>query len=344
MAKPKKILLVRFSSIGDIVLTTPVIRCLSQQLDVEIHFLTKRAYTAVLEANPYIDRLFTIDHKIEEILPELKAEQYDLVVDLHKNLRTSKLKWKLGVKSVAFDKLNLEKWLIVNFKINRLPDKHIVDRNLETVASLGIQNDGKGLDYFIPPDQEIDLNSYFSNHLSQEGKISPIDADGAAAYVAFVIGAAHNTKRLPIEKIISICSKSPRTIVLLGGPEEAAEGTAISAKAGRHVINSCGKLKLNQSASVVRQAWKVISHDTGLMHIAAAYQKPIISIWGNTIPEFGMYPYYPEGINQNLTIQVEGLGCRPCSKIGFDECPKKHFRCMEEIDEARILEALNTVA
>lgn len=255
-------------------------------------------------------------------MPALKAVGFDHVIDLHRNLRSMQVKLALRVPGRSFDKLNWEKWLMVRFKVNRLPDEHIVDRYLATALPLGIENDGQGLDYFIPAADEVDPTTLLG------GKHLP--------YVAFVIGAAHATKRLPTEKIISICRNIQQPVILLGGPGEKAEGQAIAEAAGEHVINTCGELRLHQSASVVQQAWKVISHDTGLMHIAAAFHKDIISIWGNTIPEFGMYPYYGDQPDRNTTREVQGLSCRPCSKIGYQACPKGHFQCMMEQQEKLI--------
>ncbi len=338
----KKILIIRFSSIGDIILTTPVIRVVKQQLGAEVHFLAKKRFGAVLKANPYIDQLHLIEKKVAEVLPALKAEGFDLIIDLHKNIRSFQVKRALKVKSLAFDKINFEKWLMVNFKINRLPDKHIVDRNLEILAPVGVQNDGKGLDYFIPPEEEINIPTFFGRFPTimpyldvQEGKEIP--------YIAFVTGAAHATKRLPVSKIIDVCKKLKKPIVLLGGPDEAEKGDEIVQNAGPHVVNACGQLTLNGSASLVRQAEKVIAHDTGLMHMAAAFGKDIISVWGNTIPEFGMYPYYPEGVERNTSIEVKGLKCRPCSKIGHKKCPKKHFKCMMDIEEDEIVKVVKGV-
>ena len=337
-----KILLIRFSSIGDIVLTTPVIRCLKQQLGAEVHYLTKQSFHTVLAANPHIDRIYTIQKKVKEVLTALKSEKYDVVIDLHHNLRSWQVKLGLGVKSYTFDKLNFEKWLMVNFKINRLPNIHIVDRYLATVKSLGVINDGKGLDYYISESDEFDVSHLTFDVQFPHPPILPFSHPPilSSSYVAFVIGAAHATKRLPTEKIISICKKIQHPIILLGGPEDADRGEIIVKEAGNHVINACGKLKLNQSASLVRQAWKVITHDTGMMHIAAAFNKDIISAWGNTIPEFGMYPYYPKGEDENITLEVKGLPCRPCSKIGYEKCPKGHFKCMWEIDEQQIISNL----
>jgi len=335
----RKILLIRFSSIGDIVLTTPVVRCLKMQLGVEIHYLTKEGFAPILEANPYIDKLISIQKKVSEVLPVLHREGYDCIVDLHKNLRSFQVKLGLfPTKSYTFDKINFEKWLLVNFKIDRLPNLHIVDRYMKAIEPFGIANDGEGLDYFLgdvsnPPF----LNSFFhaTEHLSQN------EAKDGWEFIAFAIGAAHRTKRLPVEKVVAICQKIELPIVLLGGKGEAAEGDEIAQKAGNHVFNACGKWSINESATVIRQATKVITHDTGMMHIAAAFQKEIISIWGNTIPEFGMNPYFINGVKKNTTVEVKALACRPCSKIGYQNCPKGHFKCMMDIPEEIIVEKVN---
>ena len=328
-----KLLIIRFSSIGDIVLATPVVRALKQQLGAEVHFLTKRTFSGIVEANPNVDKVYAIEKKVSEVIGGLQGENYDYVIDLHKNLRSAQVKWRLKAKAYSFDKINWEKWLIVNLKANRLPDKHIVDRYMEPAEALGARNDGQGLDYFIPPEDEVAVGNLLATNVLAPQQETP-------KYIAFVIGAAHNTKRLPTDKIISLCRQAPMPVLLLGGPGEAEEGQQIADAAGGQVLNMCGKFNLNQSASIVRQAHKVISHDTGLMHIAAAFGKDILSIWGNTIPEFGMYPYYPEGINRNTTFEVKGLSCRPCSKIGFQECPKGHFRCMRDIPEEAIFKEL----
>lgn len=323
-----KILIIRFSSIGDIVLTTPVIRCLKQQLpEAEIHFLTKNSFLPVVEANPYIDKIYSIHKNVEEVLLTMKGEKYRYIIDLHNNLRSRMVRIGLGTKTYSFNKINFQKWLITNFKINRLPKKHIVDRYMKPAEKLGVKNDGQGLDYFIPKKEEVNLKAFFrKNNL---GEVKP--------YIAFVVGAAHATKRLPVIRIIELCQKLKMPVILLGGPEDEGPGAFIAEQAGDQVVSACGKLKLNESASVVRQAEKVISHDTGLMHIAAAFNKEIISVWGNTIPEFGMYPYYGRNEDRNTTMEVKGLSCRPCSKIGHNECPKKHFRCMVDIDFEKVV-------
>ncbi|MBL4755524.1 MAG: glycosyltransferase family 9 protein [Flavobacteriales bacterium] len=323
-----KILVVRFSSIGDIVLTTPVVRCLKEQLpDSKVHYLTKTAFASILEGNPHIDKLYTIQKDVSEQLKALKAENYDHIVDLHHNLRTAILKSGLKKPTTSFNKINFQKWLKVKFKMDRLPPTHIVERYLETVKTLGVKNDHKGLDYFVPSQDEVGLSELPLSH--QNG------------YVGFVIGAKQNTKKMPLEKIISICKKLSKPILLLGGKEDMANAEEILKAVGPNAYSACGKFNINQSASLVRQADKIITHDTGLMHIAAAFGKEIISIWGNTIPAFGMYPYLTGHGDKGAgkIMEVEGLNCRPCSKLGFDKCPKGHFKCMLNIDIQAIVDA-----
>ncbi|MBI3509395.1 MAG: glycosyltransferase family 9 protein [Bacteroidetes bacterium] len=312
----KKILVVRFSSIGDIVLTTPVIRCIKTQLGAEIHFLTKEQFAGIMHSSPYVDKVISIKNKVSEVNDVLRKENYDFIVDLHTNLRSSQVKKILKKPFASFPKLNIRKWLLVNARIDVLPRVHIVDRYFETVKELAVKNDGKGLDYFIPEKDNIDIHSLPQNF--QNG------------FIAFAVGAKFFTKQLPEEKIISIIEKLKKPVVLLGGKEDEARAEKICDAVGKSVFNACGKYNLNQSASVLKQAELVITHDTGLMHIAAAFKKKIFSVWGNTVPQLGMYPYLPgEG---SRIIEVKDLSCRPCSKIGFSKCPKGHFKCMKNID------------
>jgi ADP-heptose:LPS heptosyltransferase len=206
----------------------------------------------------------------------------------------------------------------VNLKVNRLPEVHIVDRYMETVRHFSVENDNKGLDFFTDP--------------SAEGVTASLPDPFKSGYVAFVIGAKHATKRLPDDKIAALIEQINLPVVLLGGPEDKESAEAIVSKTTAPVFNGAGHFSLQQSAVLVRESRLVITHDTGLMHIASAYKKRIISLWGNTVPEFGMYPYLPSGEGESRIFEVKGLNCRPCSKIGYDKCPKGHFKCMNEQD------------
>ena len=315
MIKSVKFLILRFSSIGDIVLTTPVIRCLKQQYpNAEVHYFTKKKFGFLLEDNPYVDKLWLLDNSFNKILPDLRLENFDYIIDLHTNLRTLKIKLLLGKPSFSFEKLNVQKFLLTNFKINFLPDEHIVDRYMATLKTLQVENDLAGLDYFIPFKDQIETEWMPETHRKD--------------FVAYAIGGQHFTKKLPANRMIELCRKINYPIVLLGGKEDFDEGEAIRNQLGEKLIfNACGMYNFNQSASIIQKAHIVFSHDTGLMHVAAAFKKRIYSIWGNTVPAFGMYPYK----TSFEVIENNQLSCRPCSKIGYKECPKKHFKCMNEL-------------
>jgi len=326
-----KFLIIRFSSIGDIVLTTPVIRCLKMQVpDAEVHFLVKNSFRSVVEHNPYIDKLHVLAHSWELMIELLKTEDYDYIIDLQHNFKTLRIKKALSAgsggnkKSFSFYKLNIQKYFYTAFKINMMPKVHIVDRYLKTVESFGVKNDGAGLDYFIAAHEET--------------KKEDIPASHSAGYMACVIGAAHGTKRWPVHKWIEFCKKMDHPVILLGGDEDVTSGDEIAAIDPIKVFNACGKFRINESADLVKKAKIVITNDTGLMHIAAAFKRPIISLWGNTVPSFGMKAYYGDSPVSDVIMQTNKLWCRPCSKIGYKKCPLGHFKCMEKIEANEVLE------
>lgn len=316
-----KFLIIRFSSIGDIVLTTPVIRMIKKQIEnAEIHYLTKSNFLPVLEANPYIDKIHFLQDDFKAMIQELQSEEFLYVIDLHHNIRSENVKRQLRLPAFTVNKLNLEKWLRVWLRMDRLPRVHIVDRYLDTLAVFDVKNDMQGLDYFIP----------------EKDRINVIDLP-AKDYAMIVIGGQHETKKMPAGKLAELCNLLPFPVVLAGGKEDAAAAESIMALSQHPALfNACGKYSINQSASLVQQSRLVITHDTGLMHVAAAFHKKIISIWGNTIPEFGMYPYLAD--EESVQFEVKELSCRPCSKIGYQKCPRKHFKCMEMQDIQAIAE------
>lgn len=323
-----KILVVRFSSIGDIVLTSPVVRCIKQQLPgVELHYLTKKAFGSIVSNNPYVDKTFMIEKSVGEVLPQLELEKYDFLVDLHNNIRTFSLKRKLKVPNAAFPKLHIPKWLLVNFKVRMKSRQHVVDRYFEAVKPLKVTNDGFPCDFFLDPEDEAKLIDF---------NLEP------GKFTAFAIGAQFATKRLPVHKMIEVVEKLHPPVVLLGGEMDAETGKMIcAALPSQQVINTCGKLSLRESSGIVKNASVLLTHDTGLMHIASAFEIPVVSVWGNTVPAFGMYPYFPQKKDGFSIHEVNGLPCRPCSKIGFQACPKKHFKCMELQDSDGIAAKVN---
>jgi ADP-heptose:LPS heptosyltransferase len=326
----KKILIIRLSSIGDIIWTSPVIRCVKNQLqDIELHYCTKIQYRTLVEANPYIDKIHYLEDDLSKLIRVLKKERFDHVVDLHKNIRTMLIKLRLGVSSTSYDKTWIQRFLLTKFQINFMPNCHVVDRYMGAVKKLGVKNDDRGLDLVIPPGEEVDIRSLpdpFRN-----------------GYTVYVIGGTGMTKILPFAKMVELCDRINRPVVLIGGKEDHERGemlkhfferTEMSApyEAGLNelnkktiVFNGCGKYSIGQSASLVKQADYVFGHDTGLTHIAAAFKKTIFSIWGGTVPN----NFYPYG-TRFYVLENTKLNCRPCSKSGRPDCPRGHFKCMKE--------------
>jgi heptosyltransferase-2 len=326
-----KFLVIRFSSIGDIVLASPVFRCLKKQVaTAEVHLLTKLSFKAVTEANPYIDKFFYLDNAIDELISTLLNQDYDYVIDLHNNFRSQKIRRALKKPTHVIDKLNWQKFLLTNLHVDFMPGRHITTRSLDTLESFGVKDDGKGLDYFIPDKDYIrDEDLPTSHH---------------AGYIAIVIGASYPTKKLPVYKLQELCSTIDYPIVLVGGKEDVEEGNAISDADPVKIYNACGKFNLNESADIVRRSNLVISHDTGLQYIACAFGKKVLAIWGSTSPKLDVEPYYGSALNsadfptKYENILVPGLSCQPCSKYGNRKCPRGHFKCMRQQDILSIAE------
>ncbi len=307
-----KILIIRYSSIGDVILTSPVVRCIKQQTNAEIHILTKSNFASLFESNPHVTKVhLSNEQSFSKMIKNLKNENFDLIVDLHKNAKSLLTRFFLWRPAISFDKLNFRKWLFVLFKINKLPQNiHLVDRYFQSLKKINITNDDIGLEYFyksnfIPPRLEA-LNS---------------------KYCVGVLGAAHNTKMIPIEKWNQWIPQLPYPILLVGGKKEELIQATLT-QLHKNVI-PIGKFKtLDDTAHFIQHAEFVITPDTGMMHLAAAFQKKILAIWGNTTPSFGMYPYFGKNKSQYISSEVNELNCRPCSKLGYNKCPKGHHSCM----------------
>jgi len=321
-----KILVIRFSSMGDIIYTTPVVRCLKKQLSgAEVHFLTKPAFKYIYDNNPYIDKLLLLKQTLGETIKDIKAEHYDYIIDLHNNLRTTLIKLSIRARSSTYKKQRLRKWLSLKFNLKLVPPVHLVDRYMQAVRFLGVKNDDAPINYYIKTHHKLNTLlplSYQKN------------------YVAFVIGAKHFTKRMPNEKIIAICQGLNQPVVLLGGNDVKANGKEIASKTS-NVYNACGITTLDESVFLLSKANSVIGFDTGLTHIAEAFDKPIASIWGGTVPELlGVQPYK---VKEVLIAGID-LPCRPCSKFGLEKCPLGHFKCMNDIPEGIITGFTNKTA
>ena len=318
----RKILIIRLSSLGDIILTTPLIRSLKNQYpQLQIDFLIRPQYKDVLINNPYINNIiyYESDNVEKKLLERKLSEQnHELVIDLQNNFRSAAISSNLKVLKVKFNKKTFEKFLLVKFKINKLRNsKQIPIRYAETIN--GFQLDDKGLDLFTNNNSSAVLNS--------EEK-----------YIGFCPGSRHFTKMWPEEYYIqlgNLLKIHGYKIVLLGGSNDNQVCTKIS-KSIPYSINLCNDDDILQTAADMKKCEAVVCNDSGLMHAACAVKIPVLAFFGSTVKEFGFSPYK----NRNSILENNSVSCRPCSHIGRESCPKSHFKCMLELKPQQAFEKL----
>ena len=305
-----KILIIRLSSLGDILLTTPVIRALKMKYpSAQIHFAVRKDFEDAVHFNPYLDRIILYDKNNPLFARrELMHIGYDLIIDLQNNSRSRALSRNLTAVVHRFHKPTFKKLLLVWTKINLLKDfKTISERYAESAA---VKLDGKGLELSIP------------------GEVFSRLEDGRK-YIGFCPGARHFTKRWPPEYFIELgnsLTKLGYTIVIFGGADEAETCGKINSGIGGS-INLQNDNRLLQLAADMKTCTAIVANDSGLMHVAAAVGVPVIAVFGSTVKELGFAPFGVE----NLVLENKSLSCRPCSHIGKAKCPKKHFKCMMDL-------------
>lgn len=311
-----KVLVIRLSSIGDVVLATPVVRCLKSQLEgCEVHLITKKICGELLRGNPYIDRLIEYDGGDQQ-LAMLREQEYDCVVDIHNNHRSRRLRRGIGTRSLVYRKENIGKFMLVLFKKDIMSGRHVVERYLDAVKPLGVKDDGRGLEL----------------QMFDEG--CRIDDDGRP-YAVIACGAQHETKRIPPEKIALLAKQIKGNVVLVGDGNDRQRMEAV--ELSDNVTNLCGETSLTESAAVVAHAAVVVTSDSAMMHVAAAYQRPVLAVWGCTSPRFGFSAF--RTVHEDYC--VKGLRCWPCRRMGTAKCPKGHFDCMMRQKYDQIAEKVN---
>jgi lipopolysaccharide heptosyltransferase II len=335
MPLPNKTVVFRLSSIGDIILSSPLLRGLRSAAGpaARIDFVVKKQYAELVKFNPHLSIVHEYDEAtgldgLHQLGEELRAEQYGLVVDIHNNLRTKYLRRRCeGAEIVQVSKQGLERWILVHLKKNIYKDNvPVAERYLSTVSRFDVVNDGKGLEIFIPDEIQFGVTSRMGSlRLHRYRKV-----------IGICPGAKHFTKRWPQEKFAAIASRLSREfeakIFIFGGVDDRQPGTEIAAVIAKEtgeqsITNFAGTLRLLETAAAMEYCDLIITNDTGLMHLASARQKKILAIFGSTVKEFGFFPYGTESV----VLERNDLSCRPCSHIGRNSCPEKHFRCMNDI-------------
>jgi ADP-heptose:LPS heptosyltransferase len=305
-------LIIRISAIGDVVLSSAMYRCIKAVYpDIRLSVVCGTQVAPLLENHPLIDELLVYDKRKGIITGELQTS-YDHICDLQHNRHSARILSKVRGPLASLDKQNLRKWLMVNGKWKVANCRHRLSAYF-SCAPPGVQYDGKGLDLIPPP----------------EDWVVPVRIENE--YSVLIPGAAHGTKAIPYEVAVDLLRKIKGRVVVLGGPAETDIGEKLEAAFPGQCISLCGKLNVRDSAWMIARAEKVIGGDTGLSHIAAAYDRNLDLIWGSTVPGFGMGPVFSDTSKAVFReFQVPDLGCRPCSKLGYSACPNGHFRCMLE--------------
>lgn len=333
MALAFKTLIIRFSSIGDVVLSSPLLRALRVKFPQgQIDYVTRAEYAELVKSNHNLNYTYEFDahsgfEGLRALKTKIKAEQYDLIVDIHDSLRSKYLRSIRGVQSVVVDKRIVERTMLVKFKKNRYSNiVPVADRYMETVQSLGIENDGKGLELHIPDEILFGVS----------GKIARLQLNRFERTIALCPGAKHFTKRWPAERYAKlgarIAQKTDAKVLVFGGIGDAELCDQVvnninQAAGAERATDFSGQLTLLETAAAMEYCDLVVTNDSGLMHIAIAMKKKLIAIAGSTVREFGFFPTN----NESIVLERQGLYCRPCSHIGRKQCPEGHFRCMNEI-------------
>jgi len=324
LSKLKKVLIIRLSSLGDILLTTPFIRAIKNQFpEIEIDFLLRKEYSDILKLSPYLNKVFSYSRAEKDnlqILEEIKKSKFDLVIDLQNNLRSKKIVSKLDTESIRFSKNGWKKFLLVNFKINKLKDAlQIPVRYAQALSDF--QLDGKGLDLF-----------------TDRGPSAALDKK--ENLIGFCPGARHFTKRWPQEYFIELGKKLTDTgyIIILFGGKIDQELCSVIANEITGSIDLSNNDDILQTTADMKLCKAVICNDSGLMHTASAVKTKVAAIFGSTVKEFGFTPYNCS----NLILENNSLTCRPCSHVGRNSCPKKHFECMQSIKPDSVFEKVTS--
>ena len=323
LSKVKKLLVIRLSSLGDILLSTPLIRSVKGKYpEIEIDFILKDHYKDVLIQNPYLKNIFVYQEgkkELTKLAAKLNERNYDLIIDLQNNFRSKKIDSYLKAEKSKFKKMDLEKLLLVKLKINTLKNALPISVRYASVLK-NFQLDDKGLDLFT--------NKPASSLFTEDKK-----------YIGFCPGSRHFTKMWPKEYYIqlgNLLAKDQYVVVLFGGNDDKEICKEISSQIPDSTdLNN--KDDILQTAADMKRCDAVVCNDSGLMHVACAVKIPVLAIFGSTVKEFGFTPYQ----NKNIILENNSLSCRPCTHLGKSYCPKGHFRCMLELDPNMAFDKLN---
>jgi heptosyltransferase-2 len=336
-----KTLIIRFSSVGDIVLSSLLVRTLRHRFpQIHIDFLLKSEYADLVRHNPHVHKVieFPSGGSISELTQlhhAIRRERYDLIIDIHDSIRSRLLSLGTG-RSVRVDKRKVARWLLVNFKRDMYATfggaPSVAERYLETVRPFGVQDDGGGLEVHVPPETQERVESAL-----RERGVPP----GSRA-IGICPSAKHANKMWLKERFAetatALAQRHDAPVIIFGSAEEAVRCDEIAAMVeaaspATRVLSLAGSLSLLETAAAMDHCSIVVTNDSGLMHIAAARKRKVVALFGPTVRQFGFFPFG----TTSTVVEHPMLSCRPCTHIGLPNCPRGHFRCMRELESETVL-------
>ncbi len=330
-----RILLVRLSSLGDVILTTPLLRAIrTRHPDAEIAYLTRPAFAPLLADHPARPDVLTFNpatESLRQLADRLRPRQFTHLLDLHGVTRTLMLRALLRGNWRGYSKRRLARWTLVHLKRNLYRDNvPEPERFFEAARELDVVPDGRPAEVGIAADASSRAAGWLASR-----------ALGSRPMVAVAPGAAHQTKRWPVdywERLVQLLTDTGFDVAVLTGADYAAAGAAIAAAGGSNAASTAGALGLQETAAICRSSSVVVAGDTGLMHLATAVGAPVVAFFGPTVRAFGFFPY-----RARTAILERELACRPCSAQGGPRCPLGHHHCLREITPDIALAAIRSL-
>ena len=326
------VLAVRFSSIGDILLTTPLLRAIRHSHPgARITVLTKREYVPLLSHNPNVNLVLGLaqSRSLLSLASELRADGYTHLLDLHDNLRSRALRILVPGKWTTYPKHRLARAWLIRAKRNRYRDRRpIAERYFSAARDLGVNPDGCPPDFFLGPEAGEQVFDW----------LRTVGLEHESNVVALAPGAAHATKRWPLEHWHALVARnleSGSAVVIVGGPGDEDLGASLVKQGSGRVLNAAGRFGLQGTGALLQRARVLVSGDTGVMHMATAVGTPVVSLFGPTVEAFGFFPY-----SRQASVLELPLPCRPCTTQGSSRCPLGHHRCMIDIQPSVVYETL----
>lgn len=336
MREPTNILIARLSSIGDIILTTPVIRSLRAAYPrAKISFLVKREFAHLVQYNPELNEVIVFDKSkgIKELFRVrklIKKKRFDWLVDLHNNLRTNFLKHTVYFDDVTtYRKQTYKRRMLVWFGKNNFDSpKPVFLKYFEAVEKRSLVYDQAGTKVYYPESEREVVKQKLAN-----------DGLAGKTYVVICPAASYSNKRwLPdrfAETADKIIERWGLSIIFLGGPADIELCESIIKQMKGPALNYAGQLSLLGSTVLLDIAEAAITNDSGLMHLAQSQKTPVIAIFGPTTQEMGFFP-----LKDGSTVVQESVNCRPCTTKGMNYCPRKHFKCMKGVEVSHVTYAM----